>query len=71
MKTDLYTKVVLTIIAICLVCIVTKDVSFVPEAQAVGFSERVDVNIVSVAGYNFNKADVDLSAPYLPVRVFK
>ena len=36
MKIDLYTKVVLTVIAGCLAIIVLKDVNVIPQAQAAG-----------------------------------
>lgn len=35
MKTDVYTKIVLTVIAVCLVVIVFRNIDFVPTAQAV------------------------------------
>jgi len=71
MKVDLYTKSVLTLIALSLVCIVARDVSFVPEAQAApaGLSGTVDVNIISVGGHGFRRGDVNRFSPYLPVRV--
>lgn len=56
MKTDLYTKSVLTVIAGCLLYSAAKD--FVGPAQAQ--SKVVDVNIVAVNGVTF--------AP-LPVKV--
>lgn len=34
MKTDTYTKIILTVIAFCLVVIVVRQVNIVPEAQA-------------------------------------
>lgn len=34
MKTDLYTKTVLTVIAICLTIIVIKQIDFIPKAYA-------------------------------------
>lgn len=47
MKTDVYTKCVLTVIACCLLYIVAKDASVIPDAHA---NAVVDVNIVKVAG---------------------
>ena len=67
MKIDLYLKVVLTVIAICLVYIVAKDLPLVSEAQA--SSEVIDVNIVSVAGRKFGITDVDIIQPCLPVKI--
>ena len=31
---DLYTKTILTVIAVCLIYIITKDINIIPEAQA-------------------------------------
>lgn len=58
MKTDVYTKIVLTVIAVCLVVIVFKNIDIVPSARAVPAApavpqqkEVLDVRIVGV-GYN-------------------
>ncbi len=58
MKTDLYTKAILTVIAICLVLIVLRDIPFVtpakadplpaPAAAAYLSSEVVNVRIVEM-----------------------
>lgn len=56
--TDLYTKVVLTVIAVFLGVIVFRDIAFVEKAQAAPLhltnkeetSEVIDVNIVRVDG---------------------
>lgn len=47
MKIDLYTKVVLTVIAACLVVIAVRGSNIVPPAHAAG--EAVDVRIVNTA----------------------
>jgi hypothetical protein len=47
MKTDVYTKCVLTVIACCLLYIVARDVPAIQNAHA---NAVVDVNIVRVAG---------------------
>jgi hypothetical protein len=47
MKTDLYLKTVLTVIAICLLHSVAKDVITPAQAQT---GRPVDVNLVSVNG---------------------
>jgi hypothetical protein len=47
MKTDAYTKSVLTVIACCLLYFVAKDISVIPDAHA---NAVVDINIVKVAG---------------------
>ena len=50
MKTDAYTKAVLTVIAACLVCLVTRDAPpLVPLAHA-ATSGLTDVNIVKING---------------------
>lgn len=54
MKTDVYTKIVLTVIAVCLVVIVFRNIDFVPTAQAVQTvpavlpSDVVEVRLVGV-----------------------
>lgn len=49
MKTDLYTKTILTVIAIALTVIVIKDFKFVESARAsTTMPAEVDVNIKSV-----------------------
>lgn len=51
MKTDLYTKILLTIIAISLVIIVLRDVSITPTATAQTNTLGVlDVNLVAING---------------------
>ena len=47
MKSDLYTKVILTIIAVALVGILLKNTGFIQSARAAKPSETMDVNIVS------------------------
>ncbi len=51
MKTDAYTKSVLTVIAFCLLYFVARDASVIPDAHA---NAVVDVNIVKVAGSTIN-----------------
>ena len=43
---DLYTKIILTVIAICLIYIATKDINIVPEAKAAQSGGTMNVNIV-------------------------
>jgi hypothetical protein len=71
MKTDLYTKIVLTVIAVCLCIIAMKDIPFVSPAVAQNSTGPVSVNIVGVAGYKFSTVDVTSVEPYLPVKVYK
>jgi hypothetical protein len=53
MKTDRYTKAVLTVIAVCLVCLVTqKDLPLLPTANAATVNQTgiQEVRIVGVRG---------------------
>ncbi|MFC1453731.1 hypothetical protein ACFLQL_00975 [Verrucomicrobiota bacterium] len=66
---DLYTKIVLTVIAVSLVYIVTKDIHIIPEAVAQYKSSQVmDVNIARINGLTFGPRDVNIHHPALPVR---
>lgn len=44
MKTDTYTKFILTVIAICLVVIIAKDVTLVPKAHATNDVTTIPAN---------------------------
>lgn len=55
MKSDLYTKVVLTIIAVCLVVIAGKEIHIIANAQAYN-DDVIKVNIVKVNGNNVYRA---------------
>ena len=69
MKTDTYTKVVLTVIAVCLTFNVVKDLELVPTIQANTVDEEksianetIDVRIVDINTYdelNVNLKSVD------------
>ena len=61
MKTDLYTKTILTIIAICLLFIAGKDMVAPAYADK---KEIIDVNIVAVSGNRIGVYD-----KALPVKV--
>jgi hypothetical protein len=50
MKIDAYSRIVLTVIAGCLVYMVAKDLNVVPSARAQSAGSVIDVNIVQVAG---------------------
>ena len=52
MKIDLYTKAVLTVIAVSLSVIAFRSIDVVPEAnaQGSGFPKPIDVNVISVCG---------------------
>ena len=74
MKTDTYTKIVLTVIAVCLLCLVLKTpVSgvLVSTANAQDYpGHRVaDVNIVSIDGKTFTPLQVSILHPALPVQI--
>jgi len=75
MKIDLYTKIILTIIAVCLVCLVLNsgNISLVTQAQAqptgLQASKPVDVNIVSIDGKTFGPVQISLTEPSLPVQI--
>ena len=63
MKTDLYTKTILTIIAICLLFIAGKD------AVVPAYAERkdiIDVNIVAVSGNRIGVYDKALLVKVVP-----
>ena len=68
MKIDLYTKVVLTVIAVCLVLLVFRDQPLVPtaNAQALAGDKPVNVNLAAVDGHRVSE-NTNLSS--LPVRV--
>jgi len=55
MKTDIYTKVVLTIIAICLSVLVFKDINIIPQVQA----SPSDSNIGSASLNNYTMIPVN------------
>ncbi|NDW13188.1 hypothetical protein D0T50_09805 [Bacteroides sp. 214] len=60
MKVDLYTKAVLTIIAIALVCLVYQNSNVVPAAyasQPAATNSYVDVNIIGWGKYHFNRIE--------------
>jgi len=50
MHIDAYTKIVLTVIAGCLLFMVGRDITLVPVAQAQMEPQVTDVNIVQIAG---------------------
>jgi hypothetical protein len=50
MNIDAYSKIVLTVIAGCLVYMVARDITLVPSAHAQVESQVTDVNIVQIAG---------------------
>lgn len=66
MKTDLYTKIILTVIAVCLTVSLLKEFEIIPSAKANTAATTpsptptatqavpVDVNIVQIAGIEFD-----------------
>lgn len=69
MKIDAYTRIVLTVIAGCLVYMVGKDLALVPEARAQEGSAVTAVNIVQVAGSPIPAPTDSRREVSLPVRV--
>jgi hypothetical protein len=66
MKTDLYTKILLTVISVCFVLHILKQYEFIPSAQAATNSEIIpkgyvqDVRIVDGVGfYKSERGDKD------------
>lgn len=68
MKTDFYTKTLLTIISACLLSIVLRDAPIVSTAHAQEQRGPVDVNIAAVGGTRVNGILVGIDG-LLPVRV--
>jgi hypothetical protein len=67
MKPDAYVKTVLTIIMICLVIIVIRDVQLVRPAHA-AVPETIKVDIVAIDGKTFAPLQVSVLGPALPVQ---
>lgn len=67
-----YTNFVLTVIAVCLLCLVFRDVSVPTQARAALGQDAqqlypVDVNIVKINGRAFGVGQVNDFKPSLPV----
>jgi hypothetical protein len=71
MKIDAYTRIVLTVIAGCLVYMVAKDLTLVPAAQAQESAAVTSVNIVQVAGSPVQGPRDSNFETALPVRVLQ
>jgi hypothetical protein len=69
MKIDAYTRIVLTVIAGCLVYLVAKDLTLVPEARAQDAAGITAVNIVQIAGSPVSAPRDSNFEVSLPVRV--
>jgi hypothetical protein len=69
MNIDAYTRIVLTIIAGCLVYMVAKDLTFVPEARAQEAAVVTPVNVVQIAGSPITAPRDSNFEASLPVRV--
>jgi hypothetical protein len=69
MNIDAYTRIVLTVIAGCLVYMVAKDLTFVPEARAQETAAVTPVNIVQIAGSPVTAPRDSNFEASLPVRV--
>jgi hypothetical protein len=69
MNIDAYTRIVLTVIAGCLVYMVAKDLTFVPEARAQEAAVVTPVNVVQIAGSPITAPRDSNFEASLPVRV--
>lgn len=69
MQIDVYTRIVLTVIAACLVYLVAKDLSLVPDARAQESAPVTAVNIVEIAGSPVTAPANSRFEVSLPVRV--
>lgn len=69
MQIDAYTRIVLTVIAACLVYMVAKDVSLVPDARAQETAPVTAVNIVEIGGAPVPAPANSRNEVSLPVRV--
>lgn len=65
MKVDPYTKIILTIIAVCLIVIITRDIRIIPEVQAV--SDRGD-NVVKIQIVSIDESP-NLNWEAIPVKI--
>jgi hypothetical protein len=71
MNIDAYTRIVLTVIAGCLVYLVAKDLALVPEARAQETAGVTPVNIVQIAGAPVAAPSDSNFEVSLPVRVLE
>jgi hypothetical protein len=69
MQIDAYTRIVLTVIAGCLLYMVGKDLALVPDARAQEGATVTAVNIVEVAGAAITAPRSSRNEVSLPVRV--
>ncbi len=71
MKIDAYTRIVLTVIAGCLLYMVGKDLTLVPEARAQDAPVVTAVNIVEISGSPLPAPRDSHFEASLPVRVLQ
>jgi len=71
MQIDAYTRIVLTVIAACLVYMVGKDLTLVPEARAQEGAPVTAVNIVEIGGAPVPAPGNSRYEVSLPVRVLQ
>lgn len=69
MKIDAYTKIVLTVIAGCLLYMVARDLTVIPSAHAQMQPSVTDVNIVQIAGSTVTAPGNSRFEASLPVTV--
>ncbi|MEI7864049.1 MAG: hypothetical protein WCI38_01660 [Chthoniobacterales bacterium] len=71
MKIDAYTRIVLTVIAGCLLYMVGKDLALVPDARAQDAPAVTAVNIVEIGGSPVTSPGNSRFETSLPVRVLQ
>jgi hypothetical protein len=69
MNIDAYSKIVLTVIAGCLLYMVARDLTIVPAAHAQMQTSVTDVNIVQIAGSTLSAPADSRYEASLPVTV--
>lgn len=70
MKSDVYMKVVLTVIAVCLVILVAQNFDFIPSARAAQASGDVmDVRVVGYSSYSSIPVEIKEISERDPIKV--
>ncbi|MBU3665883.1 MAG: hypothetical protein FGM15_08435 [Chthoniobacterales bacterium] len=69
MNIDAYTKIVLTVIAGCLLWIVARDIVILPPAHAQATATVTDINIAQIGGAPVTAPVDSRTVATLPVRV--
>ena len=71
MNIDAYTKIILTVIAGCLLFMVGRDITVVPSAHAQSSAPVTDVSIVQIAGSAVSAPGNSRFEPSLPVTILE